>query len=158
MVKNLLVMAFQTRWCRGRNASQMPRTDGRYSEMHTKMWSLFADQLGSDLLFQRFGNCAKRKPLQTDLSLCHVCPVRGMKAQQGTAGRQGNLHHLIPWAFGASSSWHHVGAKYRRLLTRLRSCSTSQRRICARSAGCTSLGWQPRYGWLAHERMARGRG
>ena len=88
MVKNLFVMAFQTRWCRGGKAERLlfyqviihlyrsfpevvlalmhfkdllslllqcpqptARDDGDdYSGMRARVWSLFADQLGSDLL------------------------------------------------------------------------------------------------------------
>jgi hypothetical protein len=105
MVKDLFVLAFQTRWCRGGKAEKLlfykfivhlyerfpnvvldlmhviPKygywkdllslllecpTRG-YDEMHAKVWSLFADQLGSDLLELETALEESRTP---EISLC----------------------------------------------------------------------------------------
>jgi hypothetical protein len=47
-----------------------------YGEMHAKGWSLFADQLGSDLLDLETALEESRTP---KISLCEVCPVGGGK-------------------------------------------------------------------------------
>jgi hypothetical protein len=159
MVKNLFVMAFQTRWCRGGKAERLlfyqviihlyrsfpevvlalmhfiprygywkdllslllqcpqptARDDGDdYSGMRARVWSLFADQLGSDLLELETALEEGRTP---QISLC-------AKYAPSEGGQHSKTLHAdkeickILFRGAADSSCH--GAKYRRMLSLLR--------------------------------------
>jgi hypothetical protein len=152
MVKDLFVLAFQTRWCRGGKAEKLlfykfivhlyerfpnvvldllhliPKygywkdllslllecpTRG-YDEMHAKVWSLFADQLGSDLLELETALEESRTPR---ISLCaKYAPSEG--GQHSKVLRADK--EICKVMFHGDISGHHVRAKYRRMLSRLR--------------------------------------
>jgi len=165
-VKNLFVMAFQTRWCRGGKAEKMlfyvlvkilyarfpavvlglvhlipeygywkdllhllgecPAGAGAhadagvdYGPLHAKVWALFAQQLQADAAELESAEAEERVP---KLSLCaKYAPSEG-GAHSKTLQADRKICELL---FPVSShhvdvSWHHVGAKYRRLLSRLR--------------------------------------
>jgi hypothetical protein len=154
MVKDLFVMAFQTRWCRGGKAEKLlfykfivhlyerfpnvvldlmhliPKygywkdllslllecpTRGS-DEMHAKVWSLFADQLGSDLLELETALEEGRTP---EISLCaKYAPSEG--GQHSKALRADMEIGKIMFHGAVDVSGHHVRAKYRRMLSRLR--------------------------------------
>jgi hypothetical protein len=156
MVKDLFVLAFQTRWCRRGKAENLlfykfivhlydrfpnvvldllhliPKyghwkdllsllldalespTRG-YDEMHAKVWSLFADQLGSDLL-----------ELETSLEECRTPRIslcakyaRSEGGQHSKVLRADKEICKVMFHCDIEVSGHHVRAKYRRMLSRL---------------------------------------
>jgi hypothetical protein len=152
MVKDIFVMAFQTRWCRGGKAEKLlfykfivhlyerfpnvvldlvhliPKygywkdllslllecpTRG-YGEMHTKVWSLFADQLGSDLLELETALEESRTP---KISLCaKYAPSEGGHHSKALRADK----EICKIMFHGDVEGHNVRAKYRRMLSRLR--------------------------------------
>jgi hypothetical protein len=154
MVKDLFVMAFQTRWCRGGKAEKLlfykfivhlyerfpavvldlmhliPKygywkdllslllecpTRG-YGAMHAKVWSLFADQLGRDLLELETALGEGRTP---EISLCaKYAPSEG--GHHSKALRADSEICKIVFHGEIEVSGRHVHAKYRRMLSRLR--------------------------------------
>ena len=156
MVKNLFVMAFQTRWCRGGKAERLlfykfiahlyksfpevvlalmhliprygywkdllslllecpqptARDDGYdYSGMHARVWSLFADQLGIDLLELETALKEGRTP---QISLCaKYAPSEGGGHSKALRADKEICKILFR---GAADGC----AKYRRMLSRLR--------------------------------------
>jgi hypothetical protein len=154
MVKDLFVMAFQTRWCRWGKAEKLlfykfivhlyepfpnvaldlmhliPKygywkdlisqllecqTSG-YDEMHAKVWLLFADQLGSDLLKLE---TALEESLTPDISMCaKYAPSEG--GHHSKALRADKEICKIMFHGDIEVSGHHVGVKYSLMLLRLR--------------------------------------
>jgi hypothetical protein len=86
--------------------------DDVYGEMHAKVWSLFADQLGSDLLELETALEESRTP---KISLCaKYAPSEG--GQHSKALRADKEICKIMF----HGEGHNVRAKYRRMLSRLR--------------------------------------
>jgi hypothetical protein len=152
MVKDLFVMAFETRWCRGGKAEKLlfykfivhlyelfpnvvldlmhliPKygywkdlfslllecpTRG-YGEMHAKVWSLFTDQLGSDLLELE---TALEESRTTKILLCaKYAPSEGGQHSKDLRADK----EICKIMFHGDVSGHHVRAKYCRMLLRLR--------------------------------------
>jgi len=166
-VKNLFVLAFQTRWCRGGKAERLlfytflqvlyarfpsavlgllhlvPQygywkdllalltecplgspvgapAGVDYSALHARVWSLFAEQLATDWAELQCAEKANRTP---KLSLCaKYAPSEGGTHSRAMQADRRICEHMFPDAKAAAGdvSWPHVGAKYRRMLTRLR--------------------------------------
>ena len=162
-VKNLFVMAFQTRWCRGGKAERLlfytflqvlyarfpsavlglvhlvPKygywkdllalltecplgspVGVDYSALHAGVWSLFAEQLATDWAELQCAEKANRTP---KLSLCaKYAPSEGGTHSRAMQADRRICEHMFQDAKAAAGdvSWPHVGAKYRRMLTRLR--------------------------------------
>jgi hypothetical protein len=138
MVKDLFVMAFQTRWCRGGKAEKLlfykfivhlyerfPNVVLDLMHLIPKygyVWSLFADQLGSDLLELETALGEGRTP---EISLCaKYAPSEG--GQHNKALRADREIGKIMFHGAVDVSGHHVRAKYCRMLSRLRTLLSAE--------------------------------
>ena len=179
-VKNVFVMAFQTRWCRGGKAERMlfyallqilyarfpsavvglvrlipeygywkdllsllvrcplgaPALGAPggvdYSPLHAEVWALFAQQLQADAAELRLARAESRAP---QLSLCaKYAPSEGGKYSKALrADRKICTFMFCNAKAGDDVSWPHAGAKYRRMLTKLRrALGVVETLMCAR--------------------------
>jgi len=165
-VKNLFVMAFQTRWCRGGKAERklfyvllaylyarfptvvlgLLRLVPEYgywkdllalasecpeAPLRAAVWELFAQQLQADAAELESAEAAARPP---KISLCaKYAPSEGGSHSKALQADRRICELLFPEARRQDVSWNHVGAKYRRMLTRLRKqLSVTESYMCAR--------------------------
>jgi hypothetical protein len=165
-VKNLFVMAFQTRWCRGGKAERklfyvlltdlyarfpavvlgLLRLVPEYgywkdllalvsecaeAPLHAAVWALFAQQLQADTAELASAQAEGRVP---KISLCaKYAPSEGGAYSKALRADRRICELLFAEARGADVSWHHVGAKYRRMLSALRrQLSVTETYMCAR--------------------------
>lgn len=157
-VKNIFLLVFQSRWCRGGKAfkrafyktlvflyrkfptvvldlmhlipvygywkdllsllTHCPEATGVYENMHAKVWSLFAEQLRSDMLESLRAREEHRAP---KISLCaKFAPSEGCSFSKKLRADREICKILFPSCTDAAGAPDHVNAKYRRLLTSLR--------------------------------------